>query len=78
MGNDVLNQSRQPTPGERLLCGQTCLSVCLLVGSRTSLAGLSEPDRYPVTMCMVAYIASSSPLPLIPWQQDAPAFNVTS
>jgi len=26
---------------------------------------------------MVAYIASRSPLPLIPWQQDAPAFNVT-
>jgi hypothetical protein len=26
---------------------------------------------------MVAYIASHSPLPLIPWQQDAPAFNVT-
>ena len=28
-------------------------------------------------MCLVAYIASRSPLPLIPWQQDAPAFNVT-
>src|SRR5437660_1073701 len=28
-------------------------------------------------MCMVAYIASRSPLPLIPWQQDAPVFNVT-
>jgi hypothetical protein len=28
-------------------------------------------------MCMVAYIASRSPLPLIPWQQYAPAFNVT-
>ena len=28
-------------------------------------------------MCIVAYIASSSPLPLIPWQQGAPAFNVT-
>ena len=28
-------------------------------------------------MCMVAYIASRLPLPLIPWQQDAPAFNVT-
>lgn len=27
-------------------------------------------------MCMVAYIASRSPLPLIPWQEDAPAFNV--
>ncbi len=26
---------------------------------------------------MVAYIASRSPLSLIPWQQDAPAFNVT-
>jgi len=26
---------------------------------------------------MVAYIASRSPLPLIPWQQDAPVFNVT-
>ena len=26
---------------------------------------------------MVAYIASRSPLALIPWQQDAPAFNVT-
>jgi hypothetical protein len=26
---------------------------------------------------MVAYIASRSPLPLIPFQQDAPAFNVT-
>jgi hypothetical protein len=28
-------------------------------------------------MCMVAYIASRSPLPLVPWRQDAPAFNVT-
>ena len=28
-------------------------------------------------MCMVAYIASRSPLPLIPWQQDKPTFNVT-
>ena len=28
-------------------------------------------------MCMVAYITSRLPLPLIPWQQDAPAFNVT-
>ncbi len=28
-------------------------------------------------MCMVAYIASHSPLPLIPWQPDTPAFNVT-
>lgn len=27
-------------------------------------------------MCMVAYIASREPLPLIPWQQDSPAFNV--
>jgi hypothetical protein len=27
-------------------------------------------------MCMVVFIASRSPLPLIPWQQDAPAFNV--
>lgn len=26
---------------------------------------------------MVAYIASRSQLPLIPWRQDAPAFNVT-
>ncbi len=26
---------------------------------------------------MVAYIASREPLPLIPWQQDLPAFNVT-
>jgi len=26
---------------------------------------------------MVAYIASCSPLPLISWQQDAPAFNIT-
>ncbi len=26
---------------------------------------------------MVAYLGSRSPLPLIPWQQDAPAFNVT-
>ena len=26
---------------------------------------------------MVAYIASRSPLPLIPWRRDAPAFNVT-
>jgi hypothetical protein len=26
---------------------------------------------------MVAYVASRSPLPLIPWQQNAPAFNVT-
>ena len=28
-------------------------------------------------MCLVAYIASLSPLPLIPWRQDGPAFNVT-
>lgn len=28
-------------------------------------------------MCIVAYVASRSPLPLIPWRQDAPAFNVT-
>ncbi|HWC60847.1 MAG TPA: hypothetical protein VHC44_14220 [Verrucomicrobiae bacterium] len=28
-------------------------------------------------MCLVAYIASRLPLPLIPWQQDARAFNVT-
>ena len=28
-------------------------------------------------MCMVIFIASRSPLPLIPWQKDAPAFNVT-
>lgn len=28
-------------------------------------------------MCIVAYIASRSPLPLIAWQQEAPAFNVT-
>ena len=28
-------------------------------------------------MCMVAYIASRSPLPLIPFQESAPAFNVT-
>jgi hypothetical protein len=28
-------------------------------------------------MCMVAYIASRSPLPLIPFQENAPAFNVT-
>ncbi len=28
-------------------------------------------------MCMVAYIASREPLPLIPWRQDSPAFNVT-
>ena len=27
-------------------------------------------------MCMVIFIASRSPLPLIPWQQDTPAFNV--
>jgi hypothetical protein len=27
-------------------------------------------------MCMVVFIASLSPLPLIPWQQDRPAFNV--
>jgi hypothetical protein len=26
---------------------------------------------------MVVYIASRLPLPLIPWHQDAPAFNVT-
>jgi hypothetical protein len=26
---------------------------------------------------MVAYIASRWPLPLIPWRQDAPAYNVT-
>jgi hypothetical protein len=28
-------------------------------------------------MCMVVYIASRSPLPLIPWQKEAPAFNVS-
>src|SRR6476659_5815887 len=28
-------------------------------------------------MCMVVYIAARSPLPVIPWQKDAPAFNVT-
>lgn len=28
-------------------------------------------------MCMVAYVASRSPLPLIPFREDAPAFNVT-
>lgn len=28
-------------------------------------------------MCMVAYIGSRSPLPLIPFQESAPAFNVT-
>src|SRR6188472_372388 len=28
-------------------------------------------------MCMVVYIASRSPLPLIPFRDDAPAFNVT-
>ena len=28
-------------------------------------------------MCLVAYIASRSPLPLIPFQESAPAFNVT-
>ena len=28
-------------------------------------------------MCMVAYIASRSTLPLIPFQENAPAFNVT-
>jgi hypothetical protein len=28
-------------------------------------------------MCMVAYIASQSLLPLIPFREDAPAFNVT-
>ena len=28
-------------------------------------------------MCMVAYIASCLPLPLIPFREDAPAFNVT-
>lgn len=29
-------------------------------------------------MCIVVYVASRLALPLIPWQQDAPAFNVTS
>lgn len=29
-------------------------------------------------MCMVVYIASRSPLPLVPWHDEAPAFNVTS
>jgi hypothetical protein len=29
-------------------------------------------------MCMVVYIASRSPLPLVPWGDDAPAFNVTA
>jgi len=28
-------------------------------------------------MCMVVYIASKSPLPLIPWHKDSPALNVT-
>ena len=28
-------------------------------------------------MCMVVYLASLSPLPLIPFRQDAPGFNVT-
>lgn len=28
-------------------------------------------------MCLVAYIASRSPLPLVPFQENAPAFNVT-
>ena len=28
-------------------------------------------------MCIVAYIASRSPLPLIPFREEAPAFNVT-
>ncbi len=28
-------------------------------------------------MCMVVYIASRSPLPLIPFREDAPGFNVT-
>lgn len=28
-------------------------------------------------MCLVVYVASRSPLPLVPWQEDAPAFNVT-
>jgi len=27
-------------------------------------------------MCMVIFMASRSPLPLIPWQPDTPAFNV--
>ncbi|MCE9555454.1 MAG: hypothetical protein K8T91_19070 [Planctomycetes bacterium] len=31
----------------------------------------------PPIMCIVVYIASRRPLPLIPWKQDAPAFNVT-
>lgn len=29
-------------------------------------------------MCMVIFIASRSPLPLVPWSEDAPAFNVTA
>lgn len=28
-------------------------------------------------MCMVAYIGSRVPLPLVPWRDDAPGFNVT-
>jgi hypothetical protein len=28
-------------------------------------------------MCMVVYIAAGSPLPLVPWQEEEPAFNVT-
>ena len=28
-------------------------------------------------MCIVAYIAARSPLPLLAWQDEAPAFNVT-
>src|SRR4051794_40250527 len=28
-------------------------------------------------MCMVVYIASRLPLPLVPFRQDAPGFNVT-
>ena len=29
-------------------------------------------------MCLVIYVAASTPLPLIPWDQDAPVFNVTA
>lgn len=28
-------------------------------------------------MCIIVYIASRRPLPVVPWQQDAPAFNVS-
>ena len=46
--------------------------------SRTRRLTAASFDRFATAMCMIVYIASRSPLPLISWQEDAPAFNVTA